>query len=177
MEGLNASSSSCTLTYVGGIASLSCVDSTSSGYQVILLQDNDPYNLAVVNVRPGEKQTVPVVPSGRYCVMELPMGDYNDTEIKYSREFAAEFTAEETPAQPSTVDIIGIASKLVSALSVCIDITEVNSSICHNYSCRRGTVHIHDIDHTNNCGMCGYYQDKDKNMEVSSLVSLFTWTS
>ncbi len=59
---------------MGGNASVSCVDSTSSGYQVILLQNNDPYNLTVVNVRPGEKQTVPVVPSGRYCIMELPMG-------------------------------------------------------------------------------------------------------
>ncbi len=51
------------------------MDSTSSGYQVILLQDNDPYKLTVINVRPGEKQTVPVVASGRYCIMELPMGD------------------------------------------------------------------------------------------------------
>ncbi len=40
---------------------------------MILLQDNDPYNLTVVNVRPGEKQTVPVVPNGRYCIMELPI--------------------------------------------------------------------------------------------------------
>ncbi len=60
---------------MGGTASVSCVDSKSSGYQVIQLQDNDPYNLTVVNVRPGEKQTVPVVvPSDRYCIMELPMG-------------------------------------------------------------------------------------------------------
>ncbi len=56
MEGSSASSSSCTVTYVGGTVSVSCVDSASSGYQVILLQDNDPYNLTVVNVRPGEKQ-------------------------------------------------------------------------------------------------------------------------
>ncbi len=48
------------------------------------------YNLTVVNVRPGEKQTVPVVPSGRYCIMELPMGDDFDTEIRYTREFIAE---------------------------------------------------------------------------------------
>ncbi len=40
---------------------------------MILLQDNDPYNLTVVNVRPGEEQTVPVVPNGRYCIMELPI--------------------------------------------------------------------------------------------------------
>ncbi len=78
------------MTYVGGTVSVSCVDSTSSGYQVILLQDNDPYNLTVVNVRPGEKQTVPVVPSGRYCIMELPMGDNSDSEIRYTREFIAE---------------------------------------------------------------------------------------
>ncbi len=92
VEGSSASSSSCTVTYMGGTASVSCVDSTSSGstssgYQVILLQDNDPYNLTVVNVRPGEKQTVSVVPSGRYCIMELPIGD---SEVKYSREFTAE---------------------------------------------------------------------------------------
>ncbi len=76
VEGSSTSSSSCTVTYMNGTASVSCVDSTSSGYQVILLQDNDPYNLTVVNVRLGEKQTVPVVPSGRYCIMELPMGEY-----------------------------------------------------------------------------------------------------
>ncbi len=104
-----------------GTASVSCVDSTSSGYQVILLQDNDSYNLTVVNVTSGERQTVPVVPSGRYCIMELPMGEYNDSEVKYSREF----TAEETTTRPSTVDVIGITSKLVS-LSVCIDTMEVN---------------------------------------------------
>ncbi len=77
---------------MGGTVSVSCVDPTSSGYQVILMQDNDPYNLTltVVNVRPGEEQTVPVVPSGRYCIMELPMGDNFDSEIRYTREFTAE---------------------------------------------------------------------------------------
>ncbi len=90
IEGSSASSSNCTVTYVGGTASVSCVDSTSSGYQVILLQDNDPYNLTVVNVTSGEKQTVPVVPSGRYCIMEVPIGEYNNSEVKYSREFTAE---------------------------------------------------------------------------------------
>ncbi len=117
MEGLNASSSSCTLTYVNGTASVSCVDLTSSGYKVILLQDNGPYNLTVVNVRPGEKQTVPVVASRRYCTMEIPIGEHNDSKVKYSREFIA----EETATLPSTGVIIGIASKLV-----CIDIMEVN---------------------------------------------------
>ncbi len=95
------------MTYVDGTASVSCVDSTSS---VILLQDNDPYNLTVVNVRPGEKQTVPVVPSGRYCIMELPMGEYNDSEVKYSRQFTAE--VENLDITPSyRVDVIGIVSK------------------------------------------------------------------
>ena len=105
MEGSSASSSSCTLTYVGGIASVSCA--ASSGYQMILLQDNGPYNLTVLNVGPGEKQTVPVVAGGRYCTMEVPMGKHNDSEVKYSKEFTAA-----TP--PSTADVIGIASKLVS---------------------------------------------------------------
>ncbi len=113
MEGSSVSSSSCTVTYVGGNASVSCVDSTSSGYQVILLQYNDPYNLTVVSVGPGEEQIVPVVPNGRYCVMELPIGDDIGSEAKFSREF----TAEET-AKPAAV--IGIASKLVSALSECV---------------------------------------------------------
>ncbi len=129
---ISGSSVSCTVTYMDGTASVSCVDSTSSvdltssGYQVILLQDNDPYyNLTVVNVRPGEKQTVPVVPSGRYCIMELSMGDEFDSEVKYSRELT-ETAAEETPTPPSTGGIIGIASKLVSSLSVCMDIMEVN---------------------------------------------------
>ncbi len=85
-------SSSCTVTYVNGTASVSCVDSTSCGYQVILLQDNDPYNWTVVNVRPGdlEKPTVSVVPNNRYCIMELPIGDGFDSEVKYSKEFVAE---------------------------------------------------------------------------------------
>ncbi len=117
MEGSSASSSRCTVAYVGGTASVSCVDSTSSEYQVILLQINDPYNLTVVNVTSGEKQTVPVVPSGKYCIMELPMG-YNESEVKYSREFTAE--ENDLDATPSyTVDVIGIASKsTVSIVSI-----------------------------------------------------------
>ncbi len=73
---------------MNGNASVSCVDSTSSGYQVILLQDNDPYNLTVVNVRPGEKQTVPVVPKGRYCIMEIVQDD-KDKKVKSPKEFNA----------------------------------------------------------------------------------------
>ncbi len=107
IEGSSVSSSSCTVTCVGETASVSCVDSTSSEYQVILLQDNDPYDLTVIKVSPGEKQTMPIVHSGKYCIMELPMGDDLDSEVKYSREFMA----EETSTQPSTVDVIGIASK------------------------------------------------------------------
>ncbi len=38
----------------------------------------------------GEKQTVPVVAGGRYCIMEIPMGNNFDSEIKYTREFIAE---------------------------------------------------------------------------------------
>ncbi len=120
-----SSARSCTVTYVGGTASVSCVDSTSSGYQVILLQDNDPYNLTVLNVRPGEKQTVPVVPSGRYCIMELPMGYNFDSEVKYSREFIAKETTskvttaeetvtEETPTHLFIAAVIGITSELLS---------------------------------------------------------------
>ena len=153
MEGSGTSSSSCTVTYVSGTASVSCVNSTSSGYQVILLQVDAPYNLIVVNITSGENQTVPVVPGDRYCIMEL---EYNDSEIKYSGEFTADFTTdftkdfttEETTRPPSTVDVIGIASKL--ALSV---VWRLRVSICsrHHYSWCCGTVHIHDIDRTNNC--------------------------
>ncbi len=107
----SASSSSCTVTYMNGTASVSCVDSTSSGYQVILLQDNDPYNLTVVNVRPGEKQTVPVVPSGRYCIMELQIGNELDSRVKYSREFIAE---------EATLSIIIIAIVLAFPISIII---------------------------------------------------------
>ncbi len=99
------------MTYVDGTASVSCVDSTSSGYQVILLQDNDPYNLTVMNVTSGENQTVPVVPSGRYCIMELPIQDSNDSEAKYSREFTAEEDHLDATTSSYTVDGIGIASK------------------------------------------------------------------
>ncbi len=56
---------------------------------MILLQVNNPYNLTVV-VGPGEKLTVPVVPSGKYCIMELPMDDNFDSEIRYTIEFIAE---------------------------------------------------------------------------------------
>ncbi len=54
---------------------------------------------------------LPVVPSGRYCVMELPMREhYNDSEVKYSQEFTAE--VEHLDITPSyKVDVIGIVSK------------------------------------------------------------------
>ncbi len=86
---------------------------------MILLQDNDPYNLTVVNVRPGEEQTVPVVPSGRYCIMELlPMGEYTDS---VSREFIAE-----EATRSSTGDVISfqhnimLLALLVSLHALCI---------------------------------------------------------
>ncbi len=78
-------------------------------HQVILLQDNDPYNLTVVNVRPGEEQTVHIVPGGRYCVMELPMGDTFHSESRYAREFIAEEDADTTT--PHVVDRNIITSK------------------------------------------------------------------
>ncbi len=159
---------------MGGTASVSCVDSTSSGYQVILLQ---PYDLTVVNVRPGEKQTVPVVPSGRYCILELPMGEYNDFEVKCSREFIA----EDITTLLSTIAIIGIniASKLVSALSVHVYryngwvhvLYDLYYLFCHNYSWCCGTVHIHDIDHSK----CGYYQQENMDyIQCCWMVSSFT---
>ncbi len=82
---------------------------------MILLQDNDPYNLTVVNVRPREKQTVPVVPSGRYCIMEVPMDDEFGLEVKYSRKFTAEETATELTAIKKTAATLGTVCKLVSA--------------------------------------------------------------
>ncbi len=147
MSGSSASSSSCTVTYVDGTASVSCVDSTSSGYQVILLQDNDPYNLTVVNVRPGEKQTVPVVPSGRYCIMELPMGDDIHSEVRYTREFA-EFT------QRSTSEVIYIFCKYcVYRMGIHVILVLCDLYVfCHHYSRCCGTVHIHDIPSFCICG-------------------------
>ncbi len=110
--------SSCTVTYVGRTASVSCVDSTSSGYQVILLQDNDPYNLTVVNVRPGEKQTVPVLPNSRYCIMELPMGDNIDSEIRYTRDFNAEDDSNlDDTTTPHVIDRNIIISKTRSVIA------------------------------------------------------------
>ncbi len=105
----------CTVTYVNGTASVSCVDSRSSGYQVILLQDNDPYNLTVVNVRPGEKETVPVVPSGRYCIMELQIGNEFGSRVKYSREFIAEeaSTSNRIIVLASTISIFAVIILLI----------------------------------------------------------------
>ena len=123
VEGSSNRSSSCTVTYVGGTASVSCVDSTSSGYQVILLQDNDPYNLTVVNVRPGEKRTVSVLPSGRYCIMELSIGNNFDSEIRYTRDF--EFIAEEDPTLSSTEDLNDTKSLLVIDKNIIISKTYI----------------------------------------------------
>ena len=100
------------------------------------MQDNDPYNLTVVNVGPGEKQTVALVPRGTYCIMEVPMGDKFDLGVKYSRKFTAtefttntEFTTEKNTGiiELSTADVIGLACKLVSSLLVCIDIIRVST--------------------------------------------------
>ncbi len=110
----SASSSGCTVTYVSGIASVSCVDSTSSGYQVILLQNNEPYNLIVINVGPGEKQTVPVVASGRYCIMELQIENELDSRVKYSRQFIAEEASMDTSALTYTLIFPILLCKLYS---------------------------------------------------------------
>ncbi len=118
MPGTNGGrSSSCTVTYMNGTASVSCVDSTSSGYQVILLQDSDPYNLTVINVRPGEKQTVPVVLSGRYCITELPMGDNFNSEIRYTREFIAE---EDSTPSSTAEDVDDTSAPLVIERNIII---------------------------------------------------------
>ncbi len=105
----SSGSSSCTVTYVGGTASVSCVDSISSEHQVILVQDNDPYNLTVVNVRPGEEQTVLVFPSGRYFIMAVPMGVEFDPGVKHCSEFIAEDLNDSTV--PAVIDRNVIISK------------------------------------------------------------------
>ena len=86
---------------MNGITSVSCVDSTSSVsvYQVILLQQDDRNNLTVLTLRSGRQLILPV-PSGRYCILELPMED-NEllySEVRYSSEFIAEdlFVTDDT---------------------------------------------------------------------------------
>ena len=114
MPGSSGSVVDCTVTYMSGIASVSCVDSTSSsGYQVILLQDSEPYSLTVVNIEPGEQHTLSVVPSGIYCIMELPMGNKFASEVKYSREFIVEedVTTIRVVEVVNDVDVVGIISK------------------------------------------------------------------
>ncbi len=107
--------SSCTVTYMNGTASVSCVDSTSSGYQVILLQNSDPYNLTVVNVRPGEKPTVSVVPSDKYCILELQIGNEFDSRVKYSREFIAK---EASMSKTNLVLIVVIPIIIIGKLHI-----------------------------------------------------------
>ncbi len=113
--------SSCTVTYSEGTASVSCVDSTSSvsGYQVLLLQQNGRNNLTVLTIRSGTSVSLPL-PSGRYCILELPM------ELMYSqiRSFI-EFIAEDpsttinyatanvsTPTDVSTATDVGLHNRV-----------------------------------------------------------------
>ncbi len=94
IESASGSVSNCTVKYLNGTASVSCVDSTSR-YQVILLQQNDPNNVVVVDVSAGSRVSVPGVFSGRYCVLELIMED-NEIEVKYSTEFIASTASRTT---------------------------------------------------------------------------------
>ncbi len=69
--------------------------------------------------RPGEKQTVPVVPSGRYCVIELPMGVEFDSSVDYSTEFIAE-------------DLMYMMSLILVSL-ILMSLIRTSSSVRHNY--------------------------------------------
>ncbi len=98
------------MTYSEGTASVSCGDSTSSvsGYQVILLQQNGRNDLTVLTVRSGTSVSLPL-PSGRYCILELPM------ELMYSqiRSFS-EFIAED----PHTIFSVSTITNVSSATDV-----------------------------------------------------------
>ncbi len=55
---------------------------------------------------------MPVLPSGRYCIMELPMGDTFHSESRYAREFIAEEDANlDDTTTPHVVDRNIITSK------------------------------------------------------------------
>ncbi len=68
--------------------SVSCSNTTLniSEYQVILLKRAVVHNLIAVTIRPGTLVTLPV-PSGRYCVLELPTNtDLMYSEVRYASE-------------------------------------------------------------------------------------------
>ena len=95
---------------MNGTASVFCVDSISSisEYQVILLQQNGRNNLTVLTLRSGRQLTLPI-PSGRYCILELPMED-NElmySEVRYSREFIAEDLSVTDGTTTITTDACG----------------------------------------------------------------------
>ncbi len=93
------------MTYSEGTASVSCVDSTSSAhrYQVILLQQNNPNRVVVVNVSSSGPTNAPVTPGGRYCIMVL---QEEDNEVRYSSEFIAGDISTTNTTQISSTKIV-----------------------------------------------------------------------
>ena len=85
-------------------STVSCVDSTSSvsGHQVILLQQNGRNDLTVLTIRSGTSVSLPL-PSGRYCILELPM-------VFIFSEFIAEYPSTKisvsTTTDVSTSDVV-----------------------------------------------------------------------
>ncbi len=69
------------MNFLNRTTSVSCSNTTLnvSEYQVILLKRTVVYNLIAVTIRPGTLVTLPV-PSGSYCVWELP----TNTDLMYS---------------------------------------------------------------------------------------------
>ncbi len=103
IESISGSVSNCKITNLNGTVSASCVNSTSSvrRYQVILLQQNVPNRVVVVNVRSGDQVNMSGVSSGRYCVFEHIVTEDYEPEVRYSTEFIAMYTARSSASRTS----------------------------------------------------------------------------
>ncbi len=74
------------MNFLNLTTSVSCSNTTLniSEYQVILLKQTVVHNLIAVTIRPGTLVTLPV-PSGSYCVLELPTNTVY-SEVRYASE-------------------------------------------------------------------------------------------
>ncbi len=75
----------CTVNFLNRTTSVSCSNTilNVSEYQVILLKQTAVNNLIAVTSRPGILVILPV-PSGSYCVLELPTN--TDSDVRYANE-------------------------------------------------------------------------------------------
>ncbi len=104
------------MIYLSRKVSVSCL---YKEYQVILFHDNDPYYVRVVNVIPGVDKTVSVIPGGRYCILEIPIGDNFGSKVRNSKEFIA----QEKGIQPYIIIVSEyITSYMALTIIRCFDI-------------------------------------------------------